>query len=76
MAMERESWCFELELTLHQWRMTPATMKPFVTMYEMRTIVLTRATTSASFSFLPAFGPIANAHIRQALCLFRMNPIL
>jgi hypothetical protein len=56
--------------------MTPATMKPFVTMYEMRTIVLTRATTSASFSFLPAFGPIANAHIRQALCLFRMNPIL
>jgi len=29
---------------------------------------------SASFSFLPAFGPKACAHIRQALCLFFMNP--
>ena len=56
--------------------MTPATMKQFVVMYDKNTIVLTRAIISASFSFLPPLGPRASAHIRQMLCLFRMNPIL
>ena len=52
---------------------TPEIINKLVIMYEKRIAVLSKAIRSASFSFFPALGPRADAHILQALLFFFIN---